>query len=226
MIDAADLGIAPPPIYEIIMNALLPIQAARILDVPCGSGGFAQHLATKGAECVALDIVPTYRHRPMIVADMNSALPFIDESFDIVISIEGIEHIQNTFHLLHEFYRILKLGGALIISTPNFQNFRSRIKFVLRGTLYWFDPYEATNIGHVNVVPYFLLKHILRESGFGEISVQASRNVFPRVPAFLCHLMQRCFSKSNKDDLEQNSPTLVNSENLIILAKKNRLISR
>jgi SAM-dependent methyltransferase len=220
------LGIAPPEIYEIILHALLPIQGARILDVPCGSGIFAQHLVTKGAECVAVDIVPTYSHKPMIVADMNLALPFIDKSFDIVISIEGIEHIQNTFHLLHEYYRILKPGGTLLFSTPNMQNIRSRIKFFLRGTLYWFDPHETDNIGHVNIVPYFLLKHILRESGFIEISVHASRSVFPRVPAFLCRLMQRCFSKANEDDLEQNSPTLINSENLIVFARKNRLISR
>jgi ubiquinone/menaquinone biosynthesis C-methylase UbiE len=220
MMNSAALGIAPPEIYAIILNALLPIQGTRILEVPCGSGLFAQHLATRGAECVAVDIVPTYAYSPMVVADMNLVLPFIDESFDIVISVEGIEHIHNTFHLLHEYYRILKPGGALILSTPNLQNIRSRIKFFLRGTLYWFDPYETTNIGHVNIVPYFLLKHILRESGFSEISVQTSRNTFPCLPAFLCRLMQRWFSKSNEDDIEQNSPTIVNAENLIVSAKK------
>jgi SAM-dependent methyltransferase len=220
MIDAADLGIAPPSIYEIILNALIPIQGARVLDIPCGSGGFAEHLATKGAECVAVDIVPTYEHRPMVVADMNLPLPFVDESFDMVISIEGIEHIHSAFHLLQECYRILKSGGKLILSTPNIQNIRSRIKFMLRGTLYWFDPYEIMRMGHVNVVPYFLLKHFLKVSGFKAISVQANENVFPHLSAPICRLMQRWFSKSHADDLEQNSITLLNAANLIVTAKK------
>jgi len=220
MIKYADLGIAPPSIYQVILNEILPIQGAKILDVPCGSGAFARHLTAQGAESVGMDIVPADRYKPVVVADMNCPFPFADDSFDIVLSIEGIEHIHSAFHLLQECYRILKSGGKLILSTPNIQNIRSRIKFLLRGTFFWFDPYEAANIGHVNVVPYFLLKQILRESGFSEISVQASRNVFPRVPAFLCRLMQRFFSKSNEDDFEQNSPTLVNSENLIVFAKK------
>lgn len=216
----ADLGIAPPSIYKVILNEILPAKSARILDMPCGSGGLARYLTVEGAECVGMDIVPTYEHRPMIIADMNSPFPFADESFDIVISIEGIEHIHDAFHSLHECFRVLKSGGKLILSTPNIQNIRSRVKFLLRGTLYWFDPYEITRMGHVNVVPYFILKHILEAAGFREISVRANSKVLPHLPAIFCRFMQRFFSKSNVNDLEQNSPTIVNAENLIVSAKK------
>ena len=220
MTQHADLGIAPASIYKVILKQILPIQDAKILDVPCGSGAFAQHLTIQGAESVGMDILHVDKYKPVVVADMNCPFPFADGSFDIVISIEGIEHIHNAFHLLQECYRILKSGGKLILSTPNIQNIRSRIKFLLRGTLYWFDPYEIMRMGHINVVPYFLLEYILKVSGFKAISVQANENVFPRLPAPICRLMQRWLSKSHADDLKQNSIILLNAANLIVTATK------
>ena len=44
---------------------------------------------------------------------------FKDESFDCIISLETIEHLQNFQNAFQEFYRLLKKDGILIISTPN-----------------------------------------------------------------------------------------------------------
>ena len=225
MVQHANLGIAPPSIYRVILKEITPVKDKKILDVPCGSGAFSQHLTIQGAESVGVDIVPADRHKPAVVADMNCPFPFADDSFDLVISIEGIEHIHSAFHLIQECYRILNSGGKLILSTPNIQNIRSRIKFLLRGTFFWFDPYEITRMGHVNVVPYFILKHILKDVGFVKVFVRGNANIYPRVPVVLCRLMQRLFSKPTTDDFEQNSATIVNAQNLIVFAKKatNRL---
>ncbi len=215
-----NLGIAPAGIYETILHAIRPLQGMRVLDAPCGSGGFAQQLADEGATCVAVDVTRATQYKPAVIANMNGIMPFPEGYFDVVTCIEGIEHIHDPFHVLREFYRLLRPGGRLVMSTPNIHNFRSRIKFLLRGTLFWFDPREVNGVGHVNVVPYFILKHILRETGFTDISVHPNQTIPPYVPTFACSLMQRCLSKPTEDDLELNSATLLNAECLIVFASK------
>lgn len=214
------LGIAPPGVYDIILEALQPVRGLRILDVPCASGGFARRLASQGAACVAADLVPPTGHRPAVLADMNRPLPFADRCFDAITCIEGIEHIHDPFHVVAEFHRLLRPAGRLILSTPNIHNLRSRIKFLLRGTLFWFDPREIHGVGHVNVVPYFILKHIFGVSGFTDVSVRANRTIAPCLPAPLCRLMQRILSGRSESDRELNSPVLVNGEDLIVFARK------
>ncbi len=215
-----NLGIAPSGIYETVLHMIRPLQGMRVLDAPCGSGGFAQQLADEGATCVAVDVTPAAQYMPAVIADMNRFLPFSDGYFDAVTCIEGIEHIHDPFHVLGEFYRLLRPGGRLLLSTPNIHNFRSRIKFLLRGTLFWFDPREVNGVGHVNVVPYFILKHILMKTGFRNISVHPNRTISPRLPAFVCTAMRRYLSKPTTDDLELNSATLLNAECLVVLASK------
>ncbi len=46
-------------------------------------------------------------------------LPFNDESFDVVVSIETIEHLEKPMQFLSECYRVLKPGGEFVCSTPN-----------------------------------------------------------------------------------------------------------
>jgi len=217
-----DYGIAPPGTYKIVLESLMPIKGLNVLDVPAGSGGFAARMKAEGASCIALDINAPANHTPCIRADMNQYLPFKNETFDAITCLEGIEHIHDAFKMIHEFYRILRPEGQLAISTPNVQNMRSRIKFLLRGTLFWFDSREIHGVGHINVIPWFLFKHILKSSGFTIENVQANRSVFPAAPFFLARLMQRCFSKKN-DDAEQNSPLMLSAEALIILARKKTL---
>lgn len=54
-----------------------------------------------------------------VLADINYAAPFKNESFDIVIALELIEHLDNREMFIYEMYRVLKKGGYLLISTPN-----------------------------------------------------------------------------------------------------------
>lgn len=53
------------------------------------------------------------------IHDANNPLPFDDETFDIVIGNQVLEHIQNTDGFLREIWRVLKEGGYCVISTPN-----------------------------------------------------------------------------------------------------------
>lgn len=61
----------------------------------------------------------------------NNILPVKDESIDIIIFNEVIEHLFDCQHALDEIYRILKKGGKLYISTHNSFNIFMRLKFLL-----------------------------------------------------------------------------------------------
>lgn len=57
--------------------------------------------------------------------------PFEDNTFDVFVSNQVLEHIPNTDHFLEEFYRILKPGGYGIISTPNLSSLLNIIQLIL-----------------------------------------------------------------------------------------------
>lgn len=219
MINTTSIGIAPPGTYEAILKLIHPIRGLRILDIPCGTGGFVKQMRSEGAICFGVDLDTSAVCIPIVVANMNDSLPFANESFDIITCVEGIEHVHNAFHLMREFYRLLRPSGQLIFSTPNLQNLRSRIKFLLRGTFFWFDTYAIKSVGHINIIPYYLLKHILKTVGFSQISVQANRKVFPYLPVSLSRLYM-WLSGAVNEDTEQNSDIILNAEGLIIFAVK------
>jgi ubiquinone/menaquinone biosynthesis C-methylase UbiE len=63
------------------------------------------------------------------------ALPFLDESFDCVISSQVIEHIAREPVLFDEMWRVLRPGGRLIIGTPDYATWQWRTIEPLYGML-------------------------------------------------------------------------------------------
>ena len=107
-----------------------------MLDIPSGSGAFIQGLKDTGfEEIIAIDIgnVLEIEHENFIVGDMNGELPLPDKSCDIVVCIDGIEHISKQFDFVNEVNRILRNNGEIIISTPNISSLRSRWKWFMTG---------------------------------------------------------------------------------------------
>lgn len=153
----------------------------RALDLPAGRGHLAKALADEGMEVVAADIEAgkfLFDGIAVEQASLNAALPWDDEWFDLVLCIEGIEHLEAPFNACREFYRILKPGGCLVISTPNVASLWSRIKFLFTGTFFWFDPEEIPRSGHVNAVPWFHLEHMIRSNGF-DVEAMTTNHIRP-----------------------------------------------
>jgi tocopherol O-methyltransferase len=104
-------------------------QAHRILDVGCGIGGSSVYLAQKfGAQAVGITLSPVQANRATeraIAAQVPAtfqvadaiAMPFDDQSFDLVWSLESGEHMPDKRQFLQECYRVLKPGGRLILAT-------------------------------------------------------------------------------------------------------------
>ncbi len=111
------------------------VKGKKILDLGCGTGYGSKELMKLGAKEVSgIDInreaikfaIKNFQTKSDIrtkkltfqVGD-STKLPFRNNSFDVIVSFEVIEHIQNYRKYLQEVFRVLKNRGYFIFSTPN-----------------------------------------------------------------------------------------------------------
>lgn len=102
--------------------------------------------------------------------NLNENLPFESKKYDLVLAVEGIEHLEDQYHFAKECHRVLKLGGILILTTPNIACFGSRIKFLFTGfyslctqPLSEFKKNWVTE--HIAPLTFWQLRHILHTNG-------------------------------------------------------------
>jgi 2-polyprenyl-3-methyl-5-hydroxy-6-metoxy-1,4-benzoquinol methylase len=129
---------ADDPWYQLVDRHLDPardLAGRRVLEIGCGRGGFACSLATRltpPAEVVAIDYsgVAVEKGRAYAAAAgiggitwQTGDIQAIDHpgaAFDTVISCETIEHVPDPAKAVSELARVLKPGGRLFLTTPNY----------------------------------------------------------------------------------------------------------
>ncbi len=98
----------------------------RVLDLGCGVAYGSALLAPKAEQVYALDSSfdalasgrASHSNLRFVQGD-GAALPLLDNSIDIVVAFEVIEHLERWAEMLAEAARVLKTDGQLLVSTPN-----------------------------------------------------------------------------------------------------------
>ncbi|HTD08840.1 MAG TPA: methyltransferase domain-containing protein [Solirubrobacteraceae bacterium] len=109
-----------------VIADLRPPANARILDAGCGSGRFMVDLAKRG-EVTGVELSDTSvalaRQRDIgeVVAGSVLEMPFADASFDLAVSLDVIEHLEDDIAALRELRRVVAPGGALLVTVPAYQ---------------------------------------------------------------------------------------------------------
>lgn len=168
-------------VHETVLN-LLKDEKGKILDAACGQGFLSNELTKYGFEVFAADVNPSlFRVKGLKckTIDLNKKLPYASSFFDIVVSIETIEHLHNPYYCLEEFCRVLKPKGILIISTPNILTTFSRILFLIKGRFAGFLDVDFEKSGHITPLPLWQLKQMLEKIGFDIETITYSRGWIP-----------------------------------------------
>jgi 2-polyprenyl-3-methyl-5-hydroxy-6-metoxy-1,4-benzoquinol methylase len=118
------LGASGEAIYQAAVDALRQRSArGSVADVGCGTGRLRALLDGIATSYVGVDAV---RHEgfpeaaPLLLADLDrQPIPLADQSSDVVVSLETIEHLENPRAFCRELARIARPGGWLVVSTPN-----------------------------------------------------------------------------------------------------------
>lgn len=86
-------------------------------DIGCRDGWWSERLKEKGYEVRSLDIEPHYAGA--LKHDLENGLPYPDRSADLVWCTEVLEHLREPAKFLREIERVMKPGGAAILTVPN-----------------------------------------------------------------------------------------------------------
>ena len=107
-----------------------PLAAGRrVLDVGCGAGlGTAQLVEALAARVEGIDrnddALELARRTPSLAGvvfrkgDLEQTLPYDDASFDVVVALEVLEHVQRQAPLIAQIHRVLTDDGVAVISVP------------------------------------------------------------------------------------------------------------
>jgi len=109
----------------VIARLSLPAQA-RVFDAGCGSGRNMVELARYGTVTgveLSQTSVALARERAVGEVIEGSVLetPFADDSFDLAVCLDVIEHLQDDLTALRELRRVVAPGGALLVTVPAYQ---------------------------------------------------------------------------------------------------------
>lgn len=124
----------------------------RVFVDGCGVGAYLEKLARDANPAIGLDIeherVLQARSRtPRVVCGAGEHLPFPSGVFDLILSHEVLEHVQDDSAAIHEIVRTLRPGGRLVLFCPN-----RGYPFETHG-IYWRGKYHFGNAPLVNYLP-------------------------------------------------------------------------
>ncbi|NIY15911.1 MAG: methyltransferase domain-containing protein [Nitrospinaceae bacterium] len=229
-----------------LVRKYFPDPGISMLELCPGQGDLSRQLLNahyKNLE--ALDINPEnfkvaeIKCHPGNLAD---DLPFEDNTYDLVLAVEGIEHLEDQYHFIKECTRILKPKGTLIVTTPNIISFGSRIKFLFTGFYSLctrpLSEFKKDWVNeHIAPLTFWQLRHILHTHGMliKKITTDHIRKsslvglLFYPLSYFITYLNVTNRSneieprqlKVNKDiNRQMHNPSLFFGRTMIVVAKK------
>jgi 2-polyprenyl-3-methyl-5-hydroxy-6-metoxy-1,4-benzoquinol methylase len=145
--------------------------AGDLLDFGAGKGAFTSDLARleRFRSVTGADIMWRPDDLPngidnWIVGDLNAPLDLPESSFDVIVAVEVIEHLENPRATAREWFRLLRDGGTIICSTPNNESWRSLLALLFRGHYALFGPMNYP--AHITALLRKDIDRLMAEAGF------------------------------------------------------------
>jgi Methylase involved in ubiquinone/menaquinone biosynthesis len=145
-----------PEKYAMFLMKKFKLKAGMVmLDNGCGRGEYIDAFSKLGIVVCGADICNSKEN--ITVLNMNiDKLPYADNTFDVVFSKSVIEHIEKTEFYMDEMKRVLKPGGQLIISTPDWDTHKD---------VFYHDP------THIHPYTVNSMRQLLNMEGYEHVTV-------------------------------------------------------
>jgi SAM-dependent methyltransferase len=142
-----------------------------ILENGCGVGMYVEHLSPFGGKVIGLEYdferaAEARKNSPHIINAAGESLPLPSGTFDLILSHEVLEHVQDDRTALCEMVRALRTGGRIVIFVPN-----RGYPFETHG-IYWKGKYYFGNKLFINYLP-----RILRDKLAPHVRVYSKRDL-------------------------------------------------
>jgi SAM-dependent methyltransferase len=205
----------------------------RLLDIGCGTGAnlpLLRSFAGPSGSVTAMDFSPlalqfardqlsddTAKNLSMLRGDAQ-CLPFEDDSFDVVTMLDVLEHLSDDCLALAEVQRVLRRGGALVMSVPAYQKL-------------WSAHDEALH--HFRRYEYHGLRRVLHGAGFAVPLLSFAMSLMPPM-AWLWRRLILPFKPRRPRDAKRHSegailpavPPALNQTLIRYLETEGKLVAR
>jgi len=165
---------------------------AKVLELGCGTGIFTEQLAMRNINITALDIsidllgsAKKKQGVSKILAADAESIPFLDESFDFVVGVSILHHLDIE-RSLREIRRVLKTGGKVILSEPNMVN----PQIFLQKNIRWLKKLTGDTPSETAFFRW-RTKCNLQKNGFRQVSILPFEFLHPLTPVFLIDIIRR-----------------------------------
>lgn len=143
-----------------------------VLEIGCGKGAITRHLKNKNCKVACIEINEDYAKEAkcfcteIIIGDVESLnkLSLPEESFDIILYGDVLEHLKNPAEVIKNFSKYLKKEGYIVISIPNIANWRIRLNLLFGKFNYQDD--GILDKTHLRFYTKKTLKNMIVKSGY------------------------------------------------------------
>lgn len=214
------------PIHQRLYKAYVaaePYIQGDVLEVGCGEGRGIALMMPKAGTFTAVDKIDgaleklraNYPKASFITTNIPPLTALSDSSYDVVVSFQVIEHIENDHLFLKEINRVLKPGGVALITTPNRKMSLTRNPWHVREYLAeeltklgatYFDQVEMKGItGNEKVMTY----HEQNKKSVRRITRFDVFNLQYHLPASLLRIPYEFLNRWNRNKLQAEATGLV-----------------
>ena len=179
---AVEYGLKPSPdsSHGQIIGWLERLPASKVLDLGCSSGLVAESIRQRGHEVTGVELteMESVRDRVdrLVIANLEDGIPDeVGVGYDVAVAGDVLEHLRAPERILEELHTVLRPGGSVVLSVPNFSHWYPRFR-VLFGQ-FDYDNRGILDRGHVRFFTRRSINRMLRETGWS-----ATRQSFVGLP--------------------------------------------